>query len=230
MLATAAVFIYFDDPLYVRIIAGIIFVVGAILLYQILARNEAEENQADEETAGGPPVAEAPRRGDAGGASVTAAPPETNAAIPRSMPPAPESGAGEEIPARLYRNDAELLPHDDPRAEFDFLTNKLLQAIREHVLGHTVGLYWINLDREQIIIGEFVTDSINFTTARRMNLGNDLISRVGLEGKPAIVSDISSAGESDLVIYYDSTEGVRSFIAVPLFFADEVIAVLAADS
>lgn len=230
MLATAAVFIYFDDPLYVRIIAGIIFVVGAILLYQLLARSEEEESTPEENTAGGAPGVSAPLHGDAGGASVAAGNPETAATIPRSMPPTPESGEEEEIPVALYRNDAELLPHNDPRAEFDFLTNKLLQAIREHVLGHTVGLYWINLDREQIIIGEFVTDSSNFTTARRMNLGNDLISRVGLEGKPAIVSDISSAGESDLVIYYDSTEGVRSFIAVPLFFGDEVIAVLATDS
>ena len=53
--------------------------------------------------------------------------------------------------------------------------HRLLQAAREHVLAHTLGLYWINTDREQIIIGEFVSDSGNFTTARRLNLGSDLI-------------------------------------------------------
>jgi diguanylate cyclase (GGDEF)-like protein len=219
MLATAAVFIYFDEPLYVRIIAGIIFVAGAILLYQTLARGETEE-----------PTLPATSPNEERPAAAAVAESATAGSTSRSMPLTTESAGTEEVPPELYRNEAELLPHDDPRAEFDFLTNKLLQAIREHVLGYTVGLYWINLDREQIIIGEFVTDSGNFTTARRMNLGNDLISRVGLEGTPAIVSDISSAGESDLVIYYDITEGVRSFIGVPMFFGDEVIAVLAADS
>ncbi len=226
MLAAAAVFIYFDDPLYVRIIAAIIFVAGAVLLYQMLSRGmgagDDEVSEAEEEnTAGGETPAAAQGQSMEQSAASSAA---------RSIPQAPVNAAPEEIPSELYRFDTETLPQDDPRAEFDFLTNKLLQAVKDHVLAHTVGLYWINLDREQIIIGEFVTDSGNFTTARRLNLGNDLISQVGLDGKPVIMSDISPAGESDLVIYYDASEGTRSFVGVPMYFGSEVIAVLAADS
>lgn len=228
MLAAAAVFIYFDDPLYVRIIAAIIFVAGAVLLYQLLSRTlvadaESEGMEAQGEEAGSESAAPSPRvpsSADASAASSAA----------RSIPQAPVHAAPEEIPSELYRFDTETLPQDDPRAEFDFLTNKLLQAVKDHVLAHTVGLYWINLDREQIIIGEFVTDSGNFTTARRLNLGNDLISRVGLDGKPVIMSDVSTASESDLVIYYDAAEGIHSFVGVPLYFGSEAIAVLAADS
>lgn len=228
MLAAAAVFIYFDDPLYVRIIAAVIFIVGAVLLYQLLSRSISadtdEETLPEEQRAengdGSPPSARPPSAMDMSAASSAV----------RSNPQAPVTAAQEEIPSELYRSDTDTLPQDDPRAEFDFLANKLMQAVKEHVLAHTVGLFWINMDREQVIIGEFVTDSGNFTTARRLNLGNDLISRVGLEGKPVIVSDISAASESDLVIYYDAAEGIHSFVGVPMYFGNEPIAVLVADS
>lgn len=227
MLAAAAVFIYFDDPLYVRIVAAVIFIVGAVLLYQLLSRTLGADG--DEE------AASADQQSDGGDKSASSTRPsamDTSAASSavRSTPQAPVTAAPEEIPSELYRSNTEALPQDDPRAEFDFLTNKLMQAVKEHVLAHTVGLFWINMDREQVIIGEFVTDSGNFTTARRLNLGNDLISRVGLDGKPVIVSDVSPASESDLVIYYDASEGIRSFVGVPMYFGSEVIAVLAADS
>ena len=224
MLAAAAVFIYFDDPLYVRIIAAVIFVAGAALLYQTLSHSlGVDEGDAPSEDM------ELESEKAAALADAAAAQSASRSAM-RGMPEAPDTNTPDEIPSELYRFDAEALPKEDPRAEFDFLTNKLLQAAKDHVLAHTIGLYWINTDREQIIIGEFVTDSGNFTTARRLNLGSDLISRVGLDGKPALVSDVSPASESDLVIYYDVSEGIRSFIGVPMYFGGEVIAVLAADS
>lgn len=222
MLAAAAVFIYFDDPVYIRIIAAVIFVFGAVLLYQTLSQSlgadEAEEEKGEEAAQDGAAEDAAPRR-DAAAASEQ-----------RSMPEAPQVDVPADIPAELYRFDTEALPQDDPRAEFDFLTNKLLQVLKEHVLAHTVGLFWINSDREQIIIGEFTTDTGNFTTARRLNLGSDLISRIAYEGKPEIVSDISGASEGDLVVYYDAVEGIKSFVGVPMYFGGDVIAVLAADS
>ena len=219
MLAAAAAFIYFDDPVYIRIIAAVIFVLGAALLYQTLSKSLGVEDDdvAPDETEldGAPARSEAtPQAEDAG----------------RSMPRSPLETSTQEIPPELYRSDAETLPADDPRAEFDFLTNKLLLVLKEHVLAHTVGLFWINTDRDQIIIGEFCTDAGNFTTARRLNLGSDLISRIAFEGKPEVVSDIAAASEGDLVVYYDAVEGIKSFVGVPMFFDGDVIAVLAADS
>ncbi|MDX9760201.1 MAG: diguanylate cyclase [Bacteroidota bacterium] len=227
MLAAAAVFIYFDDPLFVRIIAAVIFVAGAALLYQSLSRTLTD---ADAESEGERGTAEdAPAR--TASPAIPRVPGETAAnAVAPGLPEAADVDEPEEIPVELYRCESDALPKEDPRAEFDFLTNKLLQAAKDHVLAHTVGLFWINMDREQIIIGEFVTDSTNFTTARRLSLGSDLVSRVGLDGKPALVSDLSPASESDLAIYYDATEGIKSFIGIPVYFGNDVIAVLAADS
>jgi len=222
MLAAAAVFIYFDEPMYVRIIAGAIFIVGAVLFYQTLAGSlgaRGEETRNGEDEFSSPP----PTHGTN---------PERNAPEPRysDLPATGEVEQPGDIPSELYRFDSEELPQNDPRAEFDYLTNKLLQAVKEHLLAHTVGLFWINMDREQIIIGEFVTDSRNFTTARRLALGADMISRIAVQGKPEIVSDVAASSESDLAIYYDAPEGIKSLIGVPMFFQGDVIAVLVADS
>jgi diguanylate cyclase (GGDEF)-like protein len=219
MLAAAAVFIYFDDPLYVRIIAGVIFVAGAFLLYQTLAGTvgaaDAEVELPDDTQAEITQNSEVATHAASHYAEV---PPLSGV----DSPPA--------IPQELYRFDLEALPQDDPRAEFDYLTNRLLRVLKEHILAHTVGLFWINMDREQIIIGEFVTDSRNFTTARRLSLGADLLSRIARVEKPEIVSEISQASESDVAMYYDSPEGIRSIVGVPVFFNSEIVAVIAADS
>ncbi len=219
MLAAAAVFIYFDDPSYVRIIAGVIFVAGAFLLYQTLSSSLGSADEAA--PAEDPADDDVVRRQDSDTPS-----PSHYAEVP------PLSGVDSpaEIPRALYMFDAEALPQDDPRAEFDYLTNKLLQVLKEHILAHTVGLFWINMDREQVIIGEFTTESKNFTTARRLSLGADLLSRIARLGKPEIVSEISHASEADVAIYYDSPEGIRSIVGVPMFFNGEIVAVVAADS
>ncbi|MDH7515460.1 MAG: diguanylate cyclase [Bacteroidota bacterium] len=139
-------------------------------------------------------------------------------------------GLPEEIPEHLYRFDEHDLPTDDPSAEFNFLTRRLLAALKDQLLAHTTALFWINIDRQQIVIGEFVTDSRNFTTARRIPLGSDLISNIGKLGKPVVLQNITENAEGDLLVYYDGRAGIRSFVGVPVFFKAETIAVLAADS
>lgn len=240
MLAAAAVFIYFDEPLYIRIISGVIFVTGAVLLYQLLSSSIAageDEQGGDTDETATPPKREPTRRDSSARETGTReASPRADETAPGTQEAHAELPAldafvpDDAIPPELYRLPDDGLPTDDPRAEFDFLTNRLLQVLKEHVLANTVGLFWINMDREQIIIGEFVTESRNFTTARRMSIGADLLSRIALSGKPEIVAEISSASEGDVAIYYDAAEGIRSIVGVPLFFGDELIAVLMADS
>ncbi|MBL0176114.1 MAG: diguanylate cyclase [Ignavibacteria bacterium] len=151
-------------------------------------------------------------------------------------PPRPSSGRGPriqraaDIPLEYYRPAGDALPQEDPRAEFDFLTNRLLSALKENLLATTVGLFWINADRQQIVIGEIVSDSKHLTTARRVPLGSDLISLIGTSAKPQILPEFAAASEQDLLIYYDAREGVQSFVGVPVFFQDEPIAVVVADS
>ena len=79
-------------------------------------------------------------------------------------------------------------------------------------------------------VADKMTNSSVFTKELRLPIGNDVISRIAMSGKPEIISEINPAAEVDVVPYYEAPGGVKSLIGVPIFYRDDVIAVLAADS
>jgi GGDEF domain-containing protein len=273
MLISAAVFIYFEEPILLRIASGVIFLIGAIFLYRALAASVSVGDDESEASDPGNPSDSTPsgeggkgkgassrrteRAAGTAATSVRTSPgidtkgddreralAESDATVEHSRartidqlndfsPSGARAGLPHEpldIPEDLYIRPLPHLPADDPRAEFDYLVNQLLHVLKEHLLAHTTALFWINHEREQVIIGEIATESSSFTTARRLPLGTDLVSKVGLGGRPEIHADIPPQAERDLLTYYDAQEGIKSFVGVPLIFGNEVIAVLAADS
>lgn len=118
----------------------------------------------------------------------------------------------------------------EPRAEFHSILHKLLELVQEVLFANTAALFWVNRDRKLLAVADKMTNSNSFTKELRLPIGNDVISRIALSGKPEIISEINSAAEIDVVPYYESPCGVKSLIGVPIFFHDDVIAVLVADS
>ncbi len=118
----------------------------------------------------------------------------------------------------------------EPRAEFQSILHKLLELVQEVLFANTAVLFWVNRDRQLLAVADKMTLSNAFTKKLRLSIGNDVISRIALSGKPEIISEINPVAEVDIVPYYDDPAGVKSLIGVPIFFRDEVIAVLAADS
>jgi GGDEF domain-containing protein/putative methionine-R-sulfoxide reductase with GAF domain len=233
MLGAVAAAIYYDD-LIIRVIAGAVFIVGAVFVYYNLggAMDDAEpgEDGLEDRGAENPvsrskpsdPTGERTYDGVSGGSS------RGNDA-PRHTRPQ-RFQASSEIPEELYKTDPGPATDGDPRMEFDLVTRRLLAILKDHLLAHTVALFWINHDRGQIVFGEFVTDSSSYTSVRRAQLGADLVSLIGKSGKPQVLSDISSGSVTDMLPYYDNREPIQSFIGVPMFFDGEPIAVLTADS
>ncbi len=239
MLAAAAVFIYVEEPLTVRIICAAAFLICAVLLYFTISADkegEGSAEQAPQEHGKRHEKKEAdatlPLNFD-GASKEAGAPESTGQPGPGSEAPPPllpYQRKEVRIPPEYFRGGDTDVPADDPRGEFDFLVRKLLIVLKELLVAHGIALFWINRDRRQIVVGEHVSDSRHFTTTRRMPLGEDLVSRIGISGEPEIVSDIPVNSESDLLPYYDSRQSIRSFVGVPVYFASEPIAVLAADS
>jgi diguanylate cyclase (GGDEF)-like protein len=221
MLGAAGVFVYFEDPAIIRIISAAIFIIGAVILYFQLSRQQEEEG-GGEETASNADATPEPRE-EAGEAGQ----PVQGPAVPTAAHRGKERA---EISEELYKTELDIQQFKEPRAEFDYLTNRVLQVMKDVLLANTTALFWVNNDRGQIISGEYSSDSRSFTTSRRFSLGTDLVSKVGTSGKPEIVSEIRSGTEADMLVYYDSEEHIKSFIGVPLFFENETVAVLAADS
>jgi diguanylate cyclase (GGDEF)-like protein len=123
----------------------------------------------------------------------------------------------------------------EPRTEFDFLLGKVLAAVKEALIAHTVAFFWLNLDKQQLVFQGRASDSQNLKNIRKFSLENDIISRIARTGKPEVVTHIIPNSESDLLPYYSDVEFVKSFIGVPVFYLGSgsertVVGVLAIDS
>jgi diguanylate cyclase (GGDEF)-like protein len=122
-----------------------------------------------------------------------------------------------------------------PKSEFGYLMKKVLAVIKEVNFAHTVAFFWVNREKNQLVLESFVSDSDKFMTHRRREIGNDLISQVALAGQPKILDQVNVAGQLELLGYYESSEPVKTFVAVPIFYSKmqavprEPVAVLTVD-
>jgi len=123
----------------------------------------------------------------------------------------------------------------EPRTEFNFLLRKTLSALREVLFAHSVAFFWTNNEKRQLVLEAKATDSQNFASEKRYPLESDIVSQVAREGKPRFHGRVTPVSEKELVFYYQSTEYIKSIVAVPVFFADTPntqtgVGVLVADS
>ncbi len=134
--------------------------------------------------------------------------------------------------SEIYRGDTE------PRTEFDFLLTKILGVIKEVFFAHTVAFFWVNREKQQMVMEAIATDSAAYNATRRFPLGDDLVSKVAVSGKPEFITEVNPKSEAELFRYYDTPASVKSFIGVPVFFTrgasdvaiDQPVAVVAIDS
>jgi diguanylate cyclase (GGDEF)-like protein len=123
-----------------------------------------------------------------------------------------------------------------PKSEFSYLMKKVLTTVKEANFAHTVAFYWINREKNQMVLENVVSDSEKFTAHRRRELGTDVISRIAETGKPQILSRVNISGQLEMLGYYDGIEPVRAFVGVPVFYpkvgigAGDPVAVLVLDS
>lgn len=106
-----------------------------------------------------------------------------------------------------------------PKSEFGYLMKKVLAVVKEVNFAHTVAFFWVNRDKNQIVLESFVSDSDKFITHRRRELGNDLISQVALSGQPKLLNHVNMSGQLEMLGYYEGVEPVKTFIAAPIFYS-----------
>lgn len=105
------------------------------------------------------------------------------------------------------------------RSEFGFLIKKVLTLVKEVNFAHSAAFFWVNREKNQLVLESAVTDSAKFMTHRRRELGQDLVSQVAQSSQPKILNDINSAGQLELLGYYEGLEPVKAFVAVPIFYS-----------
>ncbi|HLF19838.1 MAG TPA: GAF domain-containing protein, partial [Bacteroidota bacterium] len=136
----------------------------------------------------------------------------------------------------FFDTDEEVFKRETgPRSEFNFLVKKVLSVVKEVTFAHTVVLFWVNNEKKQLVLENFVSDSAMFTAQRRQELGQDLVSQVAATGKPKLLTNVNASSQADVLTYYDGPEPVKTFIGVPIFYSRgsvqprDPVAVLAVD-
>lgn len=113
--------------------------------------------------------------------------------------------------------------------QFSFALEKILNVIKEVYYAHSVIFFWYNQRKEKFSIEKFVSNS-NDIAQRKFDLEDDILSKIVQKGEPELLSDISSVAETDVIRYYESRQGIRSFVGVPLFYDKSLIAIIVLDS
>ncbi len=117
-----------------------------------------------------------------------------------------------DLDSDIFRTDAE------PRNEFNFLLSKALLALKEVLFAHSVAFFWANREKNQMVLEATATDSQGFMTSKRFPIETDVVSQVAANGKPQLLGRINPVSEKDMIRYYESTEYIKSVVAVPVYF------------
>jgi diguanylate cyclase (GGDEF)-like protein len=107
-----------------------------------------------------------------------------------------------------------------PRAEFNTLIYQVLNVVKDMQFAYTVALFWVNREKQQLVLESHISDSKNFMTHKRLSIGSDIISQIAVNGKPQIVNYINSLGQDDILPYYQTVEAVKTFAGIPIFYSD----------
>jgi diguanylate cyclase (GGDEF)-like protein len=116
--------------------------------------------------------------------------------------------------------------HDE---QFGFVIERMLNVMAELYNAHSVIYFWHNKKKEKLIIEKFISSSRQLTK-RKFDIEDDVLSKIVEKGEPELLTDISRAAEADVIRYYDTPQGIKSFAGAPVFYNKELIAIIAIDS
>ncbi|MGE5399843.1 MAG: GAF domain-containing protein [Ignavibacteriales bacterium] len=118
------------------------------------------------------------------------------------------------------------LGHDE---QFSFLLEKILTIIKEAYMAHTAVFFWYNKKKEKLTLEKFVS-SCGEITQRKFDLEDDILSKIVQKEEPELLTEITPNAESDVIRYYSSPQGIKSFVGVPLYYGKSLAGILALDS
>jgi diguanylate cyclase (GGDEF)-like protein len=113
--------------------------------------------------------------------------------------------------------------------QFTFVLEKMLAVIKEAYAANSAIFFWYNKKKEKLTIEKYISNSNDFSN-RKFDIEDDILSKIIQKGEPELLSDITSAAETDVIRYYNSPQNIRSFVGVPLFYDKNLIAIIAIDS
>jgi diguanylate cyclase (GGDEF)-like protein len=116
--------------------------------------------------------------------------------------------------------------HDE---QFSFLLEKILIVIKDAYYSHTAIFFWYNKKKEKLTLEKFISTSSDIAQ-RKFDLEDDILSKIVQKEEPELLTNISPNAEMDVIRYYTQSQGIKSFVGVPLFYGKALAGILALDS
>lgn len=113
--------------------------------------------------------------------------------------------------------------------QFSFALEKMLTVLKEAYSAHTVIFFWYNKEDDKLSVEKYVSNSKQIAN-RKFDVEDDILSKIIQKGEPEHLTHIPSTAEADVIRYYESPIGIKSFVGVPLYYGNSLIAILALDS
>jgi diguanylate cyclase (GGDEF)-like protein len=129
-----------------------------------------------------------------------------------------EEIANESLPPELGHN-----------GQFGFVLEKMLTVIKEAYGAHSAIFFWYNKKKEKLTIEKYISSSDQVTKSK-LDIEDDILSKIVQRSEPELLTEISPAAEADVIRYYDSPQGIRSFVGAPIYYDNQLIAILSIDS
>lgn len=129
-----------------------------------------------------------------------------------------EEIANESLPPELGHN-----------GQFGFVLEKILTVIKEAYGAHTAVFFWYNKKKEKLTIEKYIS-SCDQVSKSKLDLEDDILSKIVQRSEPELLTEISPAAEADVIRYYDTPQGIRSFVGAPIYYDNSLIAIIAIDS
>ncbi len=81
-----------------------------------------------------------------------------------------------------------------------------------------------------LIVSAVQTDAQDFTSEKSLPFQSDAVTQIVIAKKAQLYTEISASDEPTLITYYNAPNGIKAFMGVPVFYHDDILAVLFADS
>jgi diguanylate cyclase (GGDEF)-like protein len=124
----------------------------------------------------------------------------------------------------------EELPEDVNHDEqFGFVLEKILSVVKDAYMAHTAAFFWYNKNRKRLTLERFLSSSQHIVQ-QKFDLEDDILGKIIQKEEPELLTDIPANAEIDVIRYYKSQQGIKSFIGVPLFYGKSLTGILVLDS
>lgn len=118
------------------------------------------------------------------------------------------------------------ISHDQ---HFGFALEKILLVIRDAYFAHSTLFFWYNKKTQKLTLEKFSSVSTD-VKKQKYDIEDDVLSKIVQNQEPELLTDLIRTAEYDVIRYYNSPQGIKSFVGVPLYYGENLAGVLALDS